>query len=91
MKQFHLIIYFIKNLNFHIMSQFKLILNTCYRHELSLSSEELSAKCPYLTILTLPERTLDYLFSPWTTYCEIFHTHKPMGLLVFQYNSEDQW
>ena len=28
----------------------------------------------------LPERTLDFLFSPWATYCEIFHTHKPMGL-----------
>ena len=29
----------------------------------------------------LPERTLYYLFSPWATYYEIFHTHKPMGIL----------
>ena len=29
----------------------------------------------------LRERTLDYLFSPWAMYCEIFHTPKPMGLL----------
>ena len=55
-----------------------------------------AAKCSYLAILILvnlvkediqtlyswlPERTLDYLFSPLATYCEIFHTHKPMGLL----------
>ena len=32
-------------------------------------------------VLLLSERTLDYLFSPWATYCKIFHTHKPMGLL----------
>ena len=24
----------------------------------------------------LPERSLNYLFSPWATYCELFHTHK---------------
>ena len=29
----------------------------------------------------VPKRTLDYSFSPLATYCEIFHTHKPMGLL----------
>ena len=29
----------------------------------------------------LSERTIDDLFSQWATYCEIFHTRKPMGLL----------
>ena len=55
-------------------------LNTYYGHEFSLSSQELSAKCSYLIILTLinlikediqtlyswlPKRTLYYSFSPW--------------------------
>ena len=22
------------------------------------------------------------VFSPWTTYCEIFHSHKPMGFYL---------
>ena len=39
----------------------------------------------------LSERTLDYLFSPWATYCEIFVTHNTMGLLSGGLNNVNLW
>ena len=33
-------------------------------------------------IIISAEWILEFLFSPWPTYCEIFHTYKPMGFYL---------